>query len=204
MNKDTFDKMYQDFLVRSITENRKMEKQIKKKLTNFDQIYKSNTYEFSEERNLNIRMFKIPTFIKDNRINYYAGYLVDIDWYRLGEMKNIHTQCREIIDNDVESYTIFLAGKLFGHIDPMTNKNLKWYNTYVLNTTDLNNKHLYRVYDNIERFLITRCNNMDSGGLIFGHIADDVKRLREFTNYLHDVKELRCDKQRIRVLTNIS
>lgn len=180
--------LYQTLQKIAITENRKVEKQLKRKLYNFDKIYYQTTMPF-KDRQLKIRWIKLPTFMWKDKPTYYAAFLNNIEYWRKGEIKDIYQQTIECIDKkDVDQYSIFLSGKLYGHIDTVENKPLNWYKTFILNTTEFTKQHQNRIYNTIIRFLSSRCKGMEKEGKIFGNIQKDVDRLNSLTETLKLLK----------------
>lgn len=156
-------------------------------------LYYSTTVQYDEEREINIRWVKIPTFRKNNNITFYAICLTDIQFSRMGELKNIHRQCTEAIDRvNIDSYTIFLFGRFHGYIDRVTNKPFRWWKIYILNRSTPTVEDENRVYSFISRVITNRCDRMVAGGMIFGTIVEDVERLRCFADSLNVISTPVC------------
>jgi hypothetical protein len=193
-----FDKLYKNFIVKIIKENRKVEVELGQKLYNFDKIYGTEEIELDTERLLKIRWIKIPTFIEKNKPSYYTVYLVDVYFWRLGEMNDIYKRCMDCIDRrDTDSYTIFLAGKLRGFLDGNINKATRK-NIIVFNEclNDLEVKHELRILKIISNFLDRRCMKMsidktEKKEKVFGRLAKDLKRISEFVDFLQNIERVK-------------
>jgi len=152
-----------------------------------DKLYKKLTAVFDNGRELNIRLIKFPTFIKENRILYYAVFLCDIEFYKKYEIKIIHKICRELIrQEEIDSYTIFLVGKLKEHIDKYKDNPLGRYNTFIINRNPENFsfKNISTILKNIQGFFDVRLLKIFSEQR-FGQVERDAKRLSGFIETLN-------------------
>lgn len=113
-----------DGLVRTaIKQNQQMEADQGWSNTNYDSLYGTEIIK-TENRAMEIRWVNIPTFTHENKAQYYTAFFVNIDWYKVTDMKQIHALCLQQIDQRLMEgqgkhgnrgrYTIFLAGKMLG------------------------------------------------------------------------------------------
>ena len=183
------DELYQSLIPMVMKSNRKLSETLHRPLKNYDWLYNYTRLPFDEQRFINMRHIKIPTFVYENKPSYYCCFFVDIEDYRLGEIQKISSQCAETIDdrNSIDSYTIFLFGCLHGHINPLTRKQMKENKTYVVNRIIPNDADRTRVLRFMCTFLSKKINRMDSGGKIFGQIDADCDRLRGFVEGIENV-----------------
>jgi len=190
------DDAYQTLLKTALSENRRVQKQMGKPLDNFNTLYNNTEMPF-DDRTIHVRWVKLPTFVKEGKPNYYAVCIADLPFWRKGELQGIYRQAVECFDNTcVDSYTIFLYGRLYGHIDRVQNTPMRRYKTFVQNTDNPSKENMFRMYSFIERFLVKRVQIMTRGGVVFGSIADDVKRLNELTGFLKVLQNddmLKCE-----------
>ena len=151
------DELYQSLIPMVMKSNRKLSLTLGRELNNYDWLYNYTRLPFDEQRFINMRNIKIPTFVYENKPSYYCCFFVDIDDYRLGEIKKIAAQCAESIDdrNSIDSYTIFLFGSLHGHINTLTRKQMKENRTYIVNRVIPNNNDKARVLRFICSFMNT-------------------------------------------------
>jgi hypothetical protein len=185
---DVLGNLYQNLIKLSIKENKKLGKQMQQPLHNYDKLYREIIIPFKENRQLHIRWIKFPTFIYKDKPQYYAVFLNNIAWWRKGEIKQIIKQTRESIDNyDVDSHTIFQLGILHGNFDPMENINIRYYKTFIFNTSVFTVKHQEIVYKFIRNFLQKRINGCKKEGIDFGITKKDVARLSDFVNFLDSI-----------------
>jgi len=145
------------------------------------------------DRKLNIRWVKIPTFIKENKPSHYAVFLVDIPYWRKGELKAIYKQCIETIDNhDIDSYTIFLVGHLYGYFDPLLNKPMKNYKTFIINKEKIDKKERALIINFICKFIEHRIRLLKDTDKIFGGVQQDIERLQYFVETFTPMRVITC------------
>lgn len=163
-------------------ENKNVEKELGTQLLNYDKLYRNTTLPFSD-RELNIRWVKLPTFIFENKPQYYAVFLNSINYWRKGEIKHIKKQSLESIDRDnVDSYTIFQVGKFHGSFD--FNENMRYYRTFIFNTKEFTEKNAQTMFGFIGNLIKKRAVNMLNDGLIFGILKQDTDRLLQCSDFL--------------------
>lgn len=186
-----YNNLYQSLIKRSITENRKLEKQLRKKLTNYDKLYYETKLPFKEDRIIHIRQIKIPTFTEKDEPTYYNLFLNDISMWRKGEIREIHTQCMELLDKrQTNSYTIFQSGKLHGHFH--LNENMKYYGMFIFNTNDIQDKHIDLLITTVQRNLRRKIEKVECGHVLFGNLKKDIKRMHVFIDYLDVLRPGMC------------
>ena len=194
-----FERIYKNFIVRSIKENRKVEGQLGYRMSNFDKIYGMREIELDMDRMLTIRWFRIPTFIKNNRPRYYSVFLVDIGWWRAGELNLIWDKCRECSNftdmKESDSYTIYLVGKLEGLITSV-NKKARDHHIFRINKylDELTEEFEEKFFDWIADFLDKRCLHIPDNTknkLIFGMLEKDTRRISEFVSSLQNVNKIK-------------
>lgn len=146
---------------------------------NANHIYYHTEVPFGDTRLLKVSWIKIPTFHKEHKLRMYCVFIVRISYYRTGEIKQIWKQVIDTADNhDIDSYTIFLHGKLRGFVDPVANKPLNYYKTYLIHDKQPRAQNK-RVMQFVKGFLTRRLRIMQSGGLLFGELIDDCKRMQK-------------------------
>jgi hypothetical protein len=149
--------------------------------------YNSTNIPF-EERILKIRWIKIPTVIRENKIWYYAVFLVDVSFWRKGELKKIYRQVIESIDaQDVDTHTIFLAGKLYGFFDKMNNQP-KYYHIFRINTDKLTVKERQQILDCICNYLQKRIDGMIEQQVKIPAMKQDILRLQFFVDTFRNIR----------------
>jgi len=174
--------LYQQLIQLSIQENYKT-KQIG---IDHSKMYYNAEIPFQNDRKLNIRYVKLPTFARENKQYYYTIFLNNITYWRAGEKKQLYGQIIETLDRyNVDSYTIFQFGKYHGHIDHIINDLMKYYHIYVFNKWQPEKKDITTIYTFIINFLQKRIDSMNKDGLIFGTIQNDVARLQDFVDFLN-------------------
>lgn len=167
--------------------------------TNIDysKLYYSTSIPFKEDRVLNIRWVKLPTFQRENKQYYYAVFINDIDFWRMGEKTELYKQVIETIDRyDIDSYTVFQFGRYHGHNDPLINNLMKYFHIYVFNKVEVESDDLETVSRFVSDFLQKRINLMKNGGKIFGCIEKDVKRLQSFVDFLVSIRSFNCYRKK--------
>ena len=188
--KNVIDALYNQLIKATIKQNTLLGEQLGIKQTNYNKLYKKSEIPFDDDRELNIRWVKIPTFLQENKPTYYAVFLVSINYWRKGEMKKIYRQTIETIDSaDVDSYTIILIGRLFGYIDKM-DRRPKYYHIYRINTNEFTSKERKRVLDCICGFIDQRIRQMLSNDVSIASVKTDANRLQSFVNtfrYMRDI-----------------
>jgi len=179
-NVEILDKFYQQLIQITLKENKKTGIDL-----DYSKLYYSTNIPFKEDRIFNIRWIKIPTLKKQNKQYYYAVFINDIDFWRMGEKTELYNQIIETIDRyDIDSYTIFQFGRYHGHNDPLINNLMKYYHMYVFNTEEPSYDNFDTIYKFITDFLKKRINTIRSKKIIFGEMDKELKRLENFTNFL--------------------
>jgi len=185
------DSIYQRFIPMVIRQNQKTTHGI-----NSDKLYRQTSIPLDDERTLNIRWIKIPTFQRDQHQYYYTVFLNNIELWRKGEIRNIQRQTLETTDKQhVDSYTIFMLGRFYGCFE--INQNMKWYKTFIINSMVCDNRHESMIYGFISSFLQNRLNRLTGDGLVFGDITRDVVRLRGFCSVLDEVMVFNNNKVKV-------
>lgn len=141
-----FDILYEAFQPVAIKSNQKYEADRGHKLYNYNDLFDYTTLDYDRTRELKIRWIKFPTFtnIDKNRPMYNAIFFCNIDYYRLGDLKQIYQRCLQIINrenlefnpkNKKYTVTIALSGKQIGQT---TYGQWRWnerkYNIFRVNT----------------------------------------------------------------------
>lgn len=184
MEKENLDNSFQRLIPISIKNNKLTEHGI-----TADQLYGTNSILFNDNRTLNIRWIKIPTFQQNNNQYYYTVFLNDIELWRKGEIKQIKKQSLECCNTyNMDSYTIFQVGRFHGRFE--LNENIKFHNTYIFNVETFTNKQETLFYNLICNFLNRRIQKMDTGGLVFGTIREDIRRLERCIDILNSISTI--------------
>jgi len=175
------DDFFQQLIKICISENKKLND------INIDysKLYYQTEIPMSEDRMLNIRWVKLPTFRRENKQQYYTIFINDIEFWRSGEKKQIYSQIIETIDRqNVDSYTIFMFGTYHGHIDTVINELIKFYHISVFNTQEPQTGDIDTIYRFISSFLQRRIDGRKGNTIIFGELQVEVKRLQNFVDFL--------------------
>ena len=179
------DGFYESLIQQSIKMYRTIEQQQGTKMMDYDRLYYTTRVPFKDDRELMVRVIKIPTFRNKNKISYYALFLCDIVFWRKGEISELWRQVTDCVDKqDVDSYTIYVFGRFHGYYDPVVNSNMKRYKIFIMNTEMVTGKGLGVIRGNLQRFFLKRIKRMSGDGLVFGGIADDICRLQGFVDWL--------------------
>ena len=178
------DEFYQRMIKICIKENRKL----KQPNLDYSKTYYNTNIIFGEDRKLNIRWIKLPTFTRENKTYYYVVFVNDIDYWRSGEKKQLYRQIRETLDcHDVDSYTIFQFGRYHGHVDQIINDLMKYYHIYVFNTQNPTLEDTETIYKFIANFVQKRIDSIKKDGIVFGSIEKDIRRLQSFVDFLNSI-----------------
>ncbi len=187
----SLDAMYERLIPLVIKENHKVADELGVQLHNYGSLYRDSEVPFGDDgRVLHSRVLKIPTFTEGNTPRYYGMVLGDIDFWRKGEMRRLHAQVVEGIDNrDVDAYTIFMLGRFHGYFDPVTSENTRRCNLFILHGSELTRKYASLVMGTVTKYLESRCQGMERRLAVkdvkaYGRVRTDIERMRRFNETL--------------------
>lgn len=190
------DALYNQLIKATIKQNHLLEEQSHMQYHNYDKLYRKTEIPL-DERILTIRWVKIPTFHKpENKQNYYAIFLVDTLFWRKGELKQLYKQIIECIDSvDVDSFTIYLCGRLEGFFDKMDNRP-RYYHIFRVNTSEFTVEDRNLIVRSFINYLTKRVQRAEYSMVNSVVIRNDIQRLRVFLDTFRVFEYQYCYEQK--------